>query len=121
MTMRFIVDESTGYGIARYLQTQGHDVVIVAEIMPEADDMTILQHAFVEERIVVTNDKDFGELIFRRQEAHQGVILLRLQDEGGVNRVQVMTALMNQYSEQLPGRFVVVTEKKVRFRPPQQK
>lgn len=119
--MRFIIDESTGYGIARYLQAEGHDVLIVAETLPEAEDTAILERAFAEERIVVTNDKDFGELIFRRQEAHQGVILLRLQDEGGVNRVQVMTALMKQYSKQLPGRFVVVTEKKVRFRPPQQK
>ncbi|MCB9422050.1 MAG: DUF5615 family PIN-like protein [Ardenticatenaceae bacterium] len=115
--MRFIVDESTGYSIARYLQTQGHDVLIVAEAMPEADDVAILQRAFAEERIVVTNDKDFGELIFRRREPHHGVVLLRLQDESGENRLQVMKALMEQYSEQLPERFAVVTEKNVRFRP----
>lgn len=115
--MRFIVDESTGYGIARYLQAQGHDVLIIAEVMPEADDVTILQRAFAEKRIVVTNDKDFGELIFRRRKPHHGVILLRLQDEGGENRVQVLTALMTQYGTQLPGHFVVVTENKVRIRP----
>jgi predicted nuclease of predicted toxin-antitoxin system len=45
----------------------------------------ILRRAFAEERIVVTNDKDFGELIFRLQEPHHGVILLRLQDEIGNN------------------------------------
>jgi predicted nuclease of predicted toxin-antitoxin system len=115
--MRFIVDESTGYGVARFLQAQGHDVLIVAEVMPEADDMTILQRAFIEERIVVTNDKDFGELIFRRREPHHGVILLRLQDESGENRLHVIKALMEQYSEQLSERFAVVTEKNVRFRP----
>ena len=114
--MRFIVDESTGFGIARYLQSEGHDVLIVAEVMPEADDVTILQRAFVEERIVVTNDKDFGELIFRLRERHHGVILLRLQNESGSNRIQVMTALMTQFASQLPGHFTVVTEQKVRFR-----
>lgn len=115
--MRFIVDESTGFGIARFLQSEGHDVLIVAETMPKADDLTILQRAFDEERIVVTNDKDFGELIFRRLEPHHGVILLRLQDESGSNRVEVMSALITQYATHLPGKFTVVTEQKVRFRP----
>jgi predicted nuclease of predicted toxin-antitoxin system len=114
--MRFIVDESTGYSVARFLQAEGHDVLIVAEAMPEADDVEILQCAVTEKRIVVTNDKDFGELIFRHQEAHQGVILLRLQDEGGHNKVNVFKALLAQFSEKLPGRFAVATERKVRFR-----
>ena len=114
--MRFIVDESTGFGIARFLQSEKHDVLIVAEAMPEADDLAILHRAFDEERIVITNDKDFGELIFRRLEPHHGVILLRLQDENGSNRVEVISALMTQYPMQLPGRFTVVTEQKVRFR-----
>ena len=114
--MRFIVDESTGFGISRYLQAEGHDILIVVEAMPEADDAAILQLAWDEERIVVTNDKDFGELIFRRQEPHHGVVLLRLQDESGGNRIQVMAALMAQYGSQLSGRFAVVTERKIRFR-----
>ncbi len=115
--MRFIIDESTGFGVARFLQAEGHDVLIVAETMPEADDVAILQLAWAEERIVITNDKDFGELIFRRQESHHGVVLLRLQDESGSNRVQVVAALMAQYGSQLSGRFAVVTERKIRFRP----
>jgi predicted nuclease of predicted toxin-antitoxin system len=114
--MRFIVDESTGSGVARFLQSEGHDVLIVAEEMFQADDLTILQRAFDEQRIVVTNDKDFGELIFRRLEPHYGVVLLRLQDESGPNRIQVMTALMAQYAAQLSGKFTVVTEQKIRFR-----
>ena len=114
--MRFIVDESTGFGIARFLQAKGHDVLIVAEAMPEADDLAILQRAYDEERIVVTNDKDFGELIFRRQEPHHGVVLIRLQDESANNRLQVISALMAQYGVQLPGKFTVVTEQKVRIR-----
>ena len=114
--MRFIVDESTGFGIARFLQAEGHDVLIVAEAMPEADDLSILLWNYNEDTIVVTIDKDFGELIFRRLEPHHGVILLRLQDESGSNRIHVLSALVAQYSTQLPDRFTVVTEQKVRFR-----
>ncbi len=115
--MRFIVDESTGYSAARFLQEQGHNVAIVSDTMPEADDLAILQFAYAENRIVVTNDKDFGELIFRSQIPHHGVILLRLQNESGANRVQVLSNLLGQYAEFLPERFTVVTEKNVRFRP----
>lgn len=115
--MRFIIDESTGYSVANYLRSQGHDVVIVADTLPEAKDITILQRAFAENRIVVTNDKDFGELVFRGQQSHHGVILLRLQDESGQNRVRVISSLVSQYNEHLIDRFAVVTETKVRFRP----
>lgn len=76
--MRFIVDESTGFAVAQCLEQLGHDVVIVAELMPEAIDSDILSRAAAEERIVVINNKDFGELVFRSRQAHHGVVLLRL-------------------------------------------
>jgi predicted nuclease of predicted toxin-antitoxin system len=115
--MRFLVDESTGSGVDRYLREQGHDAVSVADIMPQADDIEILRYAYAEDRLVVTNDKDFGDLIFRSQEPHHGVILLRLQDESGKNRVSVITKVVMQYESYLPGRFTVATEKNIRFRP----
>ena len=115
--MRFIVDESAGFSVANYLRSLNHDVLIVAEAMPEADDSDILARAVTEERIVVTNDKDFGELVFRSGQPHHCIILLRLQDEGVTNRVRVITALLNQYTEWLPDRFTVATDNTVRFRP----
>jgi len=60
--MDFIVDESTGTAVVEYLRSIGHDVLFVAEAMPQADDPDILGRAVSEERILVTNDKDFGEL-----------------------------------------------------------
>ena len=116
--MRFLVDESTGFGVANYLYRQGHDVLIVTEIMPEADDSDILRRAVEESQIVVTNDKDFGELIFRSGQPHRGVILLRLKDERGANRLHVISSLLDQFGTQLADRFLVVTETSVRFRPP---
>jgi predicted nuclease of predicted toxin-antitoxin system len=64
--MQFVVDESTGSAVVDYLRSLGHDVLAVAEAMPQADDSDILDQAAIEERILITNDKDFGELVFRR-------------------------------------------------------
>jgi predicted nuclease of predicted toxin-antitoxin system len=63
--MRFLVDESTGAAVVEYLRRSGHDVLAVAETMRQEEDPPILTLAFDEARILITNDKDFGELIFR--------------------------------------------------------
>ena len=84
--------------------------------MPEADDSHILARALSEERILVTNDKDFGELVFRRHQGHHGVVLLRLQDESAANRVRVVEAVLAQYADRLVGHFTVATEGGVRIR-----
>jgi predicted nuclease of predicted toxin-antitoxin system len=93
--MRFLVDESAGSAIAAFLRHLGHDVLAVTETMPQADDSAILGRAVKESRIVVTNDKDFGELIFRSGAAHASVVLLRLRDEAAANRVRVTSDMAN--------------------------
>ena len=115
--MEFIVDESTGAAVVEYLRAVGHDVLAVAEAMPQADDGNILARADSEARILITNDKDFGELVFRSGQAHQGVVLLRLRDESPANRVRVLKAVLEQYADRLVGRFTVATESRIRMRP----
>jgi len=114
--MRFIVDECTGMAVAEHLRKSGHNVVVVAETMPQADDHTILTKAVNEGRVLITNDKDFGELIFRRGYSHHGVLLLRLQDDSAVNRVRVVKAVLDQYGDFLKMNFLVATERQVRIR-----
>lgn len=113
--MRFLVDESSGTAIVTYLREAGHDVLAVAETMSGARDADILTRASLENRILITNDKDFGELVFRSGQAHAGVVLLRLRDESTANRVRVLKAVLERYADRLPGRFAVATESGVRF------
>ena len=91
--MRFIVDESTGIAVVEYLRNSGHDVLAVAEIMQQANDSDILTLALNEKRALITNDKDFGELVFRSSKIHHGVLLLRLHDESSTNRVRVVKSV----------------------------
>jgi len=64
--------------------------------MRGADDIEIIQRAFNEGRIIVTNDKDFGELIFRRRLASKGVLLLRLEDESPENKIRVVMNVLTK-------------------------
>lgn len=71
--------------------------------------------AFEAKRILITNDKDFGEMIFRERREHCGVIFLRLDDERSVKKIAVLRRLLVNHSDRLPSRFVTVTGSKVRF------
>jgi predicted nuclease of predicted toxin-antitoxin system len=113
--MKFIVDECTGPGVARWLIGQGHTVFSVYDQDRGLPDETILQKAFAEGWILITNDKDFGEKVYREKLPHHGVIFLRLADERSHNKITVLQQLLSNHEENLAERFVVVTEKNVRF------
>jgi predicted nuclease of predicted toxin-antitoxin system len=113
--MRFLVDECSGPALAHWLQSHGHDVFSVYDEARGMDDDEIVQKAFAENRILVTNDKDFGEQVYRGQQPHKGIILLRLDDERAASKIEVMRRLLENYADRLAGCFVVVTETKVRF------
>ena len=113
--MRFLVDESTGPVVAAWLQAEGHDVFSVYEAARGMVDDIIIHKAFTEHWILLTNDKDFGEKVYRERYGHRGVVLLRLADERAVNKIETLRRLLAEYAEQLADCFVVVTETRVRF------
>jgi predicted nuclease of predicted toxin-antitoxin system len=73
------------------------------------DDDNIIQKAFNEEWILITNDKGFGEKVYRRRQPHRGVVLLRLDDERPSVKIATLELLLLRYSDR------VATEKRVRF------
>ncbi|MGQ9628189.1 MAG: DUF5615 family PIN-like protein [Anaerolineae bacterium] len=113
--MRFLVDECTGPAVARWLHEQKHEVFSVYEEARGIDDDDVIAKAFAENWILITNDKDFGEKVYRERRPHKGVVLLRLEDERAVNKIAVLRRLLEGYAGQLANQFVVVTERQVRF------
>src|SRR5437870_5697924 len=113
--MKFLVDECTGPAVARWLEQQGHDVFSVYDQSRGIDDDRVIEIARVEKRILITNDRGFGEKVFRERRPHLGVVFLRLADERAVNKIRVLTELLTGYRERLADHFVVVTENGVRF------
>ncbi len=114
--MKFLVDESSGKSVAKSLKSLGHDVIYVHDWEVGAADPDILQKAVQQKRIVVTNDKDFGELVHRSGLEHAGVLLFRLQDEQIANRKRMILKVLEKCGDKLQGNFVVATEQKIRIR-----
>lgn len=112
---RFLVDECTGSRVAAWLNSQGYKAFSVYDEARGISDDEVLQKAFNENWILITNDKDFGEKINREARQHRGVIFLRLEDERATNKIEKLRLLLENYAEQLPNSFVVVTENRVRF------
>jgi predicted nuclease of predicted toxin-antitoxin system len=113
--MRFLVDENVGPAVSRWLRRKGHDVFSVYEQAPGIDDDTVLEKERSENRILITNDKDFGDKVYREKQSHRGVILLRLDDERSSKKIKILEHLIAEHAGRLPDNFIVATDKRVRF------
>ncbi|MEK9138300.1 MAG: DUF5615 family PIN-like protein [Bacteroidota bacterium] len=99
--MWFLVDECVGPAVAEWLRSEGHQVFSVYESTPGADDDLIIQKAADENWILITNDRDFGEKVYRQQRPHRGVVFLRLADERSRNKIAILESLLEHYADQL--------------------
>ena len=113
--MRFLVDECTGPRVAQWLQAQGYDVFSVFQEARGMSDDDVLAKAFSGGWILITNDKDFGEMVYRERKPHHGVVFLRLQDERAASKIDAIRRLLDSYADSLSEAFVVVTETQIRF------
>ena len=77
--MRFLLDQSTDARLLGYLRGQGHDALRVGTDVPAGlPDTEVMARAAAADRILITDDRDFGELVVRRRQPHAGVIYLRV-------------------------------------------
>ncbi|MBX7245207.1 MAG: DUF5615 family PIN-like protein [Candidatus Sumerlaeaceae bacterium] len=114
--MRILADENTEAQIVDWLRKAGHDVLWAAEFSPGASDEALLEKAAAESRIILTADLDFGELVFRRHLKGTGIVLLRLRAETTAELLRSFEAFWPAIEKQAHGKFLVVTNRKVRIR-----
>jgi len=115
--MRIIANENVSGSVIRALRERGHDVLSVKESMRSESDEAVLAHAQAEQRLVITHDKDFGELAFRHGlPASCGVVLFRLSGTDPESDNQRAVDALESRSD-WEGRFAVVEEDRIRMRP----
>ena len=114
--MRFLADESCDAAFVRALRSMGHDVTAVADELRGADDRTVLAAATQEARLLLTEDKDFGELVFATGEPTIGVILFRYAPGDRWALVQRLVDFIATRHHELAGSFVVMTSTRTRLR-----
>ncbi|MDE0027529.1 MAG: DUF5615 family PIN-like protein [Spirochaetaceae bacterium] len=115
--MRFLADESCDYAVIRALRSAGHDVVAIADAYAQAPDIEVAALAVSDGRVLLTEDKDFGQLVFAYGEASLGVVLLRYPAQVRGAMGDDVVDLAAKHGDRLAGSFVVVAPAQIRFRP----
>jgi predicted nuclease of predicted toxin-antitoxin system len=113
--MKFLLDQSADARLVTYLRQLGHDVTRIAkEYPPGLLDPKILSLARAEGRILITDDRDFGEWVYRFKHPHAGVIYLRLGTYAPLElKIERLSFVLTHYKDQLD-QFLVVKRETVR-------
>jgi predicted nuclease of predicted toxin-antitoxin system len=113
--VRFLADESCDFSVVRALRSAGHEVLAVAELTGGADDLAVMEMATREGRVLLTEDKDFGQLVYARSQQSGGVIFIRYPSNARKTLSKAVVSLVSETQEELLGRFVVMSPGRVRI------
>lgn len=113
--MRFLADESCDFAIVRALRAAGHDVAAVAEVALGAADDVVLELARRDQRVLLTEDKDFGQLVYAAGNAAGSVIFIRYPASARALLPQIVVDLVSREQDRLAGAFVVVQPSRIRI------
>lgn len=108
--MKFLLDENIGREVAVFLRQLNHSVYRVREISPGIEDYEVLGLSIFRKAVLITADKDFGELIYKEKQSHCGVIFLRLVDQTSENKIRAIRFVLKKHKE-IIDKFIVVIEK----------
>lgn len=114
--MKFLGDENLDWQIVERLRLDGHEVLYVVEMQPGILDDEVLDLANNEGAILLTSDKDFGELVFRLRRIATGVVLIRLFGLSPDERSEIIANAINQHADELLRAFTVISLKSIRIR-----
>lgn len=114
--MNFLADENVDRHIVERLRHEGFDVRYIAETDAGISDDEVLDLANIEESLLLTADKDFGELVFRLKKITVGVVLIRLAGLTPERKAKIVVETINKHGTELLNAFSVVTIGAIRIR-----
>lgn len=115
--MRFLANENFPLFSARLLISQGYEVSCISEDMPGAKDLEILQRAIAEKLVILTFDRDYGELIYRyNSPLPEGLIFFRFRPATPEEPAEILLRMIKEGSVSLAGKFTVVERGRIRQR-----
>ena len=114
--MKVLADEGVDRPIVERLRQSGHQIWYVAEMEPGIADEVVLGLANQEEAVLLTADKDFGELVFRQERMTKGVILIRLAGISPVRKAGIVVSALAAHGGEMEEAFTVITPGAVRIR-----
>jgi len=115
--MRFIADENVSGLVIERLRGRGFDVVSIGETRSAATDRDVLETANAEGCVLITEDRDFGELVIRQRLDVRGMILLELDRLSNAAEADVVVEVASLHGDKLLGNLVVIEPSRIRVRP----
>ncbi len=114
--MNFLADEGVDKQIVVRLRAEGHSVSYVTEMAPGIPDDEVLIRANQESALLLTADKDFGEMVYRQHRLASGVVLIRLAGLSAVQKAQIVASAIAVHIEEMSKSFTVIEPGRVRVR-----
>jgi predicted nuclease of predicted toxin-antitoxin system len=114
--VKFLADEGVDRQIVEVLRHDGHEVAYIAEMSPGIMDDVVLRESRNSASVLITADKDFGELVFRQHQASAGVLLIRLSGLRPAQKALTVSAAIREHGLELPGSFAVLGAGNIRIR-----
>jgi predicted nuclease of predicted toxin-antitoxin system len=114
--MRLVADEGVSRHVVSGLRSAGYDVTSVAETSPGDSDESVLALARTLDAVLITTDKDFGDLVYRQRLVHRGVLLLRLHGTPVIRQINDIRSFLAEHAEQVQHSFSVLDKSGVRIR-----
>lgn len=114
--MRIVADESVDYGIIDYLRRNGFEVLAIEDLFKGTTDEEVLNFSLKEYSILLTEDKDYGELVYRLNKAHIGIILIRLSGLDSATKNKIVLRSVSENISEMKNSFSVISYNQTRIR-----
>lgn len=113
--MLFLADESCDFAVVRALRSAGHDVIAVRDTYPGALDEEVIALAARDARVLLTEDKDFGQIVFASEAGSAGVILIRFPSSARAGMGRAVVEAIAKCGARVAGRFSVLQPGRIRI------
>jgi len=114
--VKFLADENVDEAIVERMRSDGHAVLYVKEMAPSISDDEVIHLAIENLAFVLTADKDFGDLVYRRRMGAHGIILIRLSEVPREDRPAIVALAVEEHADELAQSFTVIGPGAVRIR-----
>ncbi len=115
--MKFVVDENVDLPIITRLRNDGHEVYAVIEVSAGISDDEVLKQANKQGVVLLTGDKDFGELVYRDKKYNCGIVLIRLAGLSNIEKAEIVASVIQDHAAELENAFTVISHHNLRIRP----
>jgi len=114
--LKFIADVNVEKTLVDFLKAQGFDIIWIPDYDCKLNDDELLKLANKENRVLITNDKDFGELVFLQKKLTTGIILIRIKGQDVKKKLRSLKKLISLYENKIDNHFIVISDRRIRIR-----